>query len=471
MKKVLYLAMAVAVSVLMANGCRKSGSEPDPAEPTVTLAALESTFTSFSFEATFTDADEAAYICLEADEKAPTSEEVLSDGTHMDLSGDPASVTMEVTGLVSATSYKLYVAASNADAVMSEPEVLSFSTESDLFADVKSTATLAWYYGLYDALDSDLMFLSLCNAELDPYSAMPSGEGELIRLYMYIEKTSIDNVVIAPGTYTVKENPEGAFDIRGGDYGGSAFAMSTEEGWMQIGYESGTVSVELDGDVYTIVANLVLADGEGTKVRGTFEGVLDFTDLTDGYIHFDSDMNEVMNGHSGGIYEGDASCNEYLMSFYNCPLDEYGFIIGAGYLFNATMFFDVEGGDYSGTYKPDSNWDNGYTCYTYVPGDVMNYYGMHIPYGTYLSEYDEYGTLTRIGLVVDGDLEVSIADGLLKMSGVFTTDKGHEVTVSYEGPETLIDMRNGYSAASASINVRPAAKQPDKAPVSGWRAL
>lgn len=470
MKKVLYLAMVVAACMLMANGCRKNGSETMPNEPKVELTALESSFTSFSFKATFTNADEAAYICLEADEVAPTSEEILSDGTRMDLSGDAASVTEELTGLVSATSYKLYVAASNAEAVMSEPAVLDFSTESDLYADVKSTTTLAWYYGLYDYLDSDLVFLSLCNAELDPYSAMPSGEGELIRLYMYTEKTSMENVALAAGTYTIKENPEGAFDIRGGDYG-SSFCMSTDQGWMQIGYESGTVTVERDGNMYKIVANLVLADGEGTKVRGTFEGELKFDDLTDGYFHFDSDMNEVLTGHSGGIYEGDENYSEYMMTFYNCELDEDGFIIGAGYIFNATLFFDVAGGDYSGVYTPDHDWDNGFKRYTYVPGAMMDYSGFHIPYGTYLAEYDEYGTMVRIGLVVDGDIDVSIADGVLKMSGVLTTDKGHEITVSYEGPENLTDMRGTYSSTSASVKVRTAGKPADNASVSDWRAL
>ena len=180
-------------------------------------------------------------------------------------------------------------------------------------------------------------------------------------------------------------------------------------------------------------------------------------------------MNEVMTGHSGGIYPGDGVYNDYTMTFYNCPLDEDGWIVGAGYIFNSELFFDVAGGDYSGTYTPNPDWENGYANYTYLPGFVMDYYGMKMPVGTYLSEYDESGSLVRIGMVVDGDMSVSIKDGVLKMSGVFTTDKGHEITVSYEGPENLTDMTGGMS--TSSMTVKPAPKPAEKAATSGWRAL
>lgn len=472
MKKTLYLFLAAALSMLSVSGCKESDSKPStPAmEPEVTLVALESGFTTFSFKVTVKDADDAAYLFLEADQAAPSAETVLADGEHIDAVAAADGITVELTGLESAVAYKLYVAASNGETVMSEPEVLPFTTESEYFADVESTATLAWYYGLDETVGGDLVFLSLCNAELDKYSAMPSGEGELLRLYMYTEKTDKDNMALAPGTYTLVTEPSAPFEVAGGDY--SAFALSTEDGWMQIGYESGTVTVERDGDTYDIVAEMVIADGLGTKVRGKFSGVLDFEDLTDGYIHFDSDMNEVMLGHSGGIYSGDENCNDYTMTFYNCELDSDGFIVGAGFLFNTELFFDVNGTDYSGTYKPATDWMNGYKNYTYMPGDVMYYYGFYMPYGTYLSEYDDYGNLIRIGLVVDGDIDVSISDGVLSMNGVLTTDKGHEITVSYEGPEDLTDMTQ-MSVSSASVKIRPAAK-PGKsadAGVTGWRAL
>ena len=94
---------------------------------------------------------------------------------------------------------------------------------------------------------------------------------------------------------------------------------------------------------------------------------------------------------------------------------------------------------------------------------------MKMPVGTYLSEYDESGSLVRIGMVVDGDMSVSIKDGVLKMSGVFTTDKGHEIAVSYEGPENLTDMTGGMS--TSSMTVKPAPKPAEKVATSGWRAL
>lgn len=461
MKK-FYLLCAAALCVA---ACQKPQGET-PLEPDVELKSLEVTANTFSFTIAASSADKAAYVCLEADAVAPSVDDILSDGTSVDVSGEP--VTVKLDELTAETSYVVYAAASNAESVMQQPETLAFSTTVDWYADVTSTSTLAWYFGYDEDAGGDNVVLSLCSGSLDEYSAMPYGEGELLRLYLYTDQTSVENPSLAPGTYELVETVTGPFQVLGGDYG-SIFAVSTDEGWMQIGYESGTVTVEQQDGEYRIVADMVIADGEGSRIRGTFEGSLEFEDLTDGYIHFDSDMNEVMTGHSGGIYPGDGMYNDYTMTFYSVPLDEDGWILGAGYIFNTELFFDVAGGDYSGTYYPNPDWENGYANYTYLPGFVMDYYGMKMPVGTYLSEYDESGSMVRIGMVVDGDMDVSIKDGVLKMSGVFTTDKGHEITVSYEGPENLTDMTEGMS--TSSMTVKPAPKPAEKAAVSGWRAL
>ena len=71
-----------------------------------------------------------------------------------------------------------------------------------------------------------------------------------------------------------------------------------------------------------------------------------------------------------------------------------------------------------------------------------------MPYGTYLSEYDDSGNLIRIGLVVDGEINVTRADGNVTMSAVLTTDKGHEISVSYNGPENVTDMTGGIIYSS-----------------------
>ena len=168
---------------------------------------------------------------------------------------------------------------------MAGPAVLEFTTESDLFGNVSSTATLAWYFGYDGALDSDLIVLSLCNAGLEEYSAMPYGEGELLRLYLYTEKSEVgdgpdlQNVVLAPGTYTLKEEAEGAFDLLGGDYG-SIYAISTEEGWMGIGYESGTVTVSLEDGVLKMSG--VFTTDKGHEITVSYEGPENLTDMTGG---------------------------------------------------------------------------------------------------------------------------------------------------------------------------------------------
>lgn len=435
--------------------------------PSVELTAGEVTETSFSFTVAASNADNAAYICYEAGEEMPGVDRILSEGTVI----DPASSEpVVIEGLISATDYVVAVAASNADGAMTAPATLEFSTVNDLMAKVESSATLAWYYGPVEGAESDLLFLSLCNAQLDELTAMPSGEGELLRLYMYIDRTDADNPVIAPGTYTLELDGDTGepFTL---SYGNSVFALSTDEGWMQIDYESGEVVVEYADGIYGITANMVINDGEGSKVRAEFEGELKISDLTDGYFHFDTDITQVMTGLSGGIYpSSDTRFDNYTMTFYNCELDEDGFIVGKGYLFNTELYFTADEEDYSGTYGPNPDWESGsYYNFSYITGDVMNYYGFYMPMGTYLSEYDDQGSLIRIGLVVDGDIEIARADGNVTMSAVLTTSKGHEITVSYDGPEGVTDMTS--ASASASMKIRPVKDPAAESGVTGWRAL
>lgn len=465
MKKAFNFVAVTAVLLMAMTGCQEP--EKELPAPSVTLTAADVTETSFSFTAVVSNADKVAYICCEAGEEVPAVDMILSEGTVI----DPASAgPVVIEGLVSATDYIVAAAASNAEKVMEAPAVLEFSTVSDLMADVESTATLAWYYGPVEGAESDLLFLSLCNAQLDELTAMPSGEGELLRLYMYIDRTDADNPVIAPGTYTLvlDEDTGDPFTL---SYGSSVFALSTDEGWMQIDYESGEVVVEYDGGVYSITANMVVNDGEGSKVRATYEGALEISDLSDGYIHFDTDMIQVLTGLSGGIYpSSDTRFDNYTMTFYNCELDEDGFIVGEGYLFNTELYFTADEEDYSGTYGPNPDWESGsYYNFSYITGDVMNYYGMYMPMGTYLSEYDDQGNLIRIGLVVDGDIEITRADGNVTMSAVLTTSKGHEITVSYDGPEVVTDLTS--ASASAFMKIKPVKDPAAESGVTGWRAL
>lgn len=67
MKKLSYLVTVIAATAVLVTGCQKSL----PA-PTVKLTAVGADFTTFTFTAEATDADEIAYICLESDEEAPS---------------------------------------------------------------------------------------------------------------------------------------------------------------------------------------------------------------------------------------------------------------------------------------------------------------------------------------------------------------------------------------------------------------
>lgn len=55
------------------------------------------------------------------------------------------------------------------------------------------------------------------------------------------------------------------------------------------------------------------------------------------------------------------------------------------------------------------------------------------------------------------------------MSAVLTTSKGHEITVSYDGPEVVTDLTS--ASASAFMKIKPVKDPAAESGVTGWRAL
>ena len=55
------------------------------------------------------------------------------------------------------------------------------------------------------------------------------------------------------------------------------------------------------------------------------------------------------------------------------------------------------------------------------------------------------------------------------LGNLLTTDKGHEITVSFEGPEDLTDMTESMS--EASIKVRTISEKSTKRMLNGWNAM
>ena len=122
MKKIYLLALSL-VAVTFAS-CSDDNDAPvvpvvPVVEPTVSVVAGEATQTTLSFTITPEDAENCAYMCIEAGEEIPSAEEILA-GNLVVSATEPT--TVEVADLTPATEYIIVAAVSNENSVaVSEP--------------------------------------------------------------------------------------------------------------------------------------------------------------------------------------------------------------------------------------------------------------------------------------------------------------------------------------------------------------
>lgn len=374
MKKTLLVPFAAILSLTMSVSSCKNGQQP-AADPEVTLTEGEVTLNTVSFTIASSNATKVAYMTIvSGKEDIPDVNTILENGIPV---GPNEEMDITVSELEPATEYIIAAAAENDGLTMTEPATVTISTESDLFADVVSDYTDLMWYGPLGDTGSDQFCLQLSNAEVSE-TLMPLEGGELVRLYLFTAPVADrSDITLAPGTYTMANAEE--YEHFTYDASASIFAMGTNgEDWMQINYESGEVTVEYADGEYTITANMVIADGEGTKIRARYTGPIEAIDYSDGFRHFENDKNEVMNGMTGAITSSTMvpELDNYTVTLYNCPLDEDGFIIGAGYVFNCELYAEAvpyEEYDFSGTYTPNPDWENGiYPEGTYITGFVYD---------------------------------------------------------------------------------------------------
>lgn len=472
MKKALSLSFAAALSLTMIiAGCDKNTDRQPADYPEITLEKGEVTLNSIEFTIVSSNAEKVAYMIIKSDENIPDVSSILAEGIQVEPNTE---VTETVSDLESATEYIIAAAAENGDLVTEEPATLAISTESDLFADITSEYTSFQWFGHVADTGSDLFFLQLSNAEFDE-SFMPTEGGELVRLYLYTSPVAEgSDPQLAPGTYKIGNEDEATpFTY---DPASSVFAMgSNGNDWQQINYESGEVVVGFENGEYTITANMVIADGQGTKIRARFKGAAEILDYSDGFLHFNTDQNETMTGMTGAVTSSTVTpdLDDYTITLYNCELDKDGFIIGAGFVFNCELYAKAvpfEEYEFAGTYTSNPDWEQGiYPENTYITGFVYDMYGMKIPVGTYLSEYDDSGTLIAAGLVQDGEIIISRSDGKCKIDAVLTTSKGVSVTISYDGPD--VPLANRKTDAAPEKQPVPKSRPQITATVNGWTPL
>ncbi len=224
--------------------------------------------------------------------------------------------------------------------------------------------------------------------------------------------------------------------------------------------EGGTVSVTADDRIFNVTLEweaVQSGDESGEKVtcKASFTGAIPYDDIN-AYTPLGGNRDVDITGVSGR-YNGDGN---YSIAFYNVPLDEDGFIIGAGDLLNLELFATpsehMEIADMVGVYTPVDVFEHGPVEGRFMQGVWYNMFGsMYAAIGTALTVYNPDGS-QLVGLGTDGTVEVAKASGEKDYSVKFdlTTPEGDKIAASWTGP--LEDFITDFTVDDALEDVEAA---------------
>ena len=442
MKKYLCLLWG---GVLLVGACQKT-----PGTPSVTLTAGESGQDRITFTVNSSNATSAAYIVLDEGEAIPSADEILENGTAVETGA--SSVTVD--GLEPGYDFVI-AAAAESGTLVSEVATLEMSTAC--YADVKAVDASIWYYGQQpNYLDKNLFLLQISDVEADGYDLRPTGAGKVIRFYLLTERDEeAESPVLTPGTYTCSgEIPEAGNFIVNAEDGYVSFysegSSDVTDEWNSATISDGTLTIGYEDGVYTIRTRLTLEGEEELVVKGEFSGECLVEDLSDGVRYFYEDLdNLVMDGFGMTISDSSTEgLDVYQASAYNTPVDEYGFVNGAGYVMSLALYApSAPVGEYKleGSYKPVSG--DVITEYTFYPGAIYEYPGIGtIASNTCITYYGDDLTAHYVGLIVDGEITITKSGDNYHVSATnLTTSKGTSVSFEFDGPLGLV---NDYRSAN-----------------------
>lgn len=341
----------------------------------------------------------------------------------------------------------------NIDSITFTPSV-TFSKEF--------VATNYWckYYG------KGYYYVTLSDAPMDSLGK-PTQPGQTIVRFYPIGKKSIDskNAILPSGRYdsSVGLKIGGLFD---GVNAMDLLYCTGIDGDGPKGYEwhmtSAVANVTYNSDNTYNIDFRCLIDNDEARDKGfehthvVYSGPLTFGNEDPEYYEMLSSDVVMVPTAMGGRYENSPGAfGFYSLSFFNTPVDNEGFVVGAGELLSLNLFTaDGSPMDISkleGTYTATSYMSGPYTPGTFADG-VM-YSGM--PTGTCYQTFDEQGNSTKVyGFVKSGTITVTRNGSQFRFVCDLTTENNHKITMDYTGDEsTIIDQ-------SVSQSYAPAVKAP-----------
>lgn len=265
-----------------------------------------------------------------------------------------------------------------------------------------------------------------------------------MKLYYFAPAVGTDEMGLPVGTFVfATTNEAGTFNP---DYTSLMDVFphpeDPEGGLVAYSYTpvDGTVEISRDeSGAYVIGVEYtgVLLDENGNELdralcKASYEGEVPFVDIF-AYTPLEGDVELNIPNLSGRYVDGD-----YTLTFYSVELDEDGWLIGGGDLFNTELFTEnvapMNTDDLEGTYTPVDVFGEGM-----IPGRFMQgvwydmFGGMYAAIGTALTVYDENVNPTNVGLAMDGTITVTKVGNEHLFVFDLVTAEGNKMTGSWQG--------------------------------------
>ena len=349
--------------------------------PVVTVIAGTPTETTLSFHFKLTDAEKAAYVCIEKTDNPtiPPAEEILRDGTDLPVSADAA----EIRELKPGTTYIVAVAASN-KTVYSDVKTVEMTTDQAVEGPIVFDRQAAGGYYPTESSYIGEFLLVLADGETTEaggvYATTGAGRAMSIDLYQMAES-----------------NPNTTITLPARDY-----RYATNKGLTTFD---------------PVKTYCMVNDGKGNITR---------TDFKAGTISVNSDS---------------ATADNCIVNLYDVePTISYGsdYLGQAGHMVSLDLSTAVstEMQLQEGTYSVSTSGAPG----SYAAGYQTEFMDTMLPVGTYCEERND-NFQSFYGFVSSGTVTITKSGSGYRFVLDFTTDKGHKVSGTYEGNVEMTDKR------------------------------
>ena len=179
-------------------------------------------------------------------------------------------------------------------------------------------------------------------------------------------------------------------------------------------------------------------------------------DLSDGIRYFYKDISGVEYNSFGATVTSGTSADSWSATLVNAPVDEQGFLAGAGYVMSLSFYTPAAPAgeiNIEGTYSAADEIKE----YSYYPGYIYDIFGMIMPVATNLTYYGEDGNIQYTALITGGDIVISKdGENYHVAAENLTTNTGYSVSFEYDGPFAPVnDYRTPASGSAAPAAASP----------------